>query len=96
MNVALAALDASFFRMRFDRLTPKERQYLRAMAALGDEPQRSADVAARLMRSTNAAGPARDSLIRKGMIYSPEHSIIAFTVPLFGDFMRRAMAEGRE
>jgi len=93
---AIAALDASFFRMRFDRLTPKERQYLRAMAALGDEPQRSADVAARLLRSTNAAGPARDSLIRKGMIYSPEHSIVAFTVPLFGDFMRRAMAEGRE
>jgi AAA ATPase domain len=93
---AIAALDASFFRMRFDRLTPKERQYLRAMAALGDHPQRSADVAARLMRSTNAAGPARDSLIRKGMIYSPEHSIVAFTVPLFGDFMRRAMAEGGE
>lgn len=47
------------------------------------------------MRSTNAAGPARDSLIRKGMIYSPGHSIVAFTVPLFGDFMRRVMAEGQ-
>jgi len=90
---ARAALDASFFRMRFDRLTPKERQYLRAMAALGDDGQRSADVAVRLGRSTNACGPARESLIHKGMIYSPEHGVVAFTVPLFGDFMRRAMAE---
>lgn len=90
---ARAALDASFFRMRFDRLTPKERQYMRAMAALGDHTQRSAEVAARLKRSTNACGPVRDSLIAKGMIYSPAHGEIAFTVPLFADFMRRAMAE---
>ena len=91
---AVAALDASFFRMRFDRLTPKERLYLRAMAAQGDGPVRSPDVAARLKRTTNACGPVRDSLIGKGMIYSPAHGLIGFTVPLFGDFMRRAMKEG--
>ena len=90
---AIAALDASFFRVRFDRLTPRERQYLRAMAALGDGVSRSADVAARLRKATTACGPVRDSLIRKGMLYSPEYGVIDFTVPLFGDFMRRAMAE---
>ena len=92
---AIAALDSGFFRMRFDRLTPKERQYLRAMAETGEVPQKSAEVAARLQRSTNACGPVRDNLIRKGMIYSPEHGKVAFTVPLFGDFMRRAMPEGQ-
>jgi hypothetical protein len=90
---AIAALDAGFFRMRFDRLTPRERHYLRAMAVGGEGPQRSADVAARLGRSTNACGPVRDSLIRKGMIHGPEHGRVAFTVPLFGDFMRRALPE---
>ncbi|MGI8841994.1 MAG: AAA family ATPase [Caulobacteraceae bacterium] len=88
---AMAALDQNFFRVRFDRLTPSERIYLRAMAGLGDGPARSADVAASLDRTTNAAGPVRDSLIRKGMLYSPELGVLDFTVPLFGDFMRRAM-----
>lgn len=91
---AVAALDAGFFRMRFERLTPGERLYLRAMAEGGEGPQRSADVAARLGRSTNACGPLRDSLIRKGMIFGPAHGQVAFTVPLFGDFMRRAMPAG--
>jgi hypothetical protein len=91
--LAMAELDASFFRVRFDRLTPREKQYVRAMADLGDGPQRSGDVAARLARTTAACGPVRDSLIRKGMIYSSEHGLMAFTVPLFADFMRRAMPE---
>ncbi len=90
---AVAALDESFFRMRFERLSLKERQYLRAMAGLGDGPHRSALIAERLARSTSAASPVRDSLIRKGMVYSPEYGMIAFTVPLFGNFMRRAIPE---
>ena len=88
---AIAGLDANFFRVRFDRLTPAEQHYLRAMAAIGDGPARSAEVAAQSGRSTNAAGPVRDSLIRKGMLFSPEHGVVDFTVPLFGDFMRRAL-----
>lgn len=91
---AIAALDQNFFRVRFDRLTPAERIYLRVMAELGDGPSRSGDVAAALGRTTNAAGPVRDSLIRKGMLYSPELGTLDFTVPLFGDFMRRAMPQG--
>ncbi|WP_243453787.1 ATP-binding protein [Sandaracinobacteroides saxicola] len=91
--LARAELDASFFRVRFDRLTPRERQYLRAMADLGDGPQRSGDVAERIERTTSQCGPVRDSLIRKGMIYSSEHGLMDFTVPLFADFMRRAMPD---
>ena len=88
---AMAALDQNFFRVRFDRLTPAERIYLRAMAEIGDGPARSADVAAALSKTTNAAGPVRDSLIRKGMLFSPGLGTLDFTVPLFGDFMRRAV-----
>lgn len=91
--IAVAELDASFFRVRFDRLTPRERQYARAMADLGDGAQRSGDVAARLNRTTQQCGPVRDGLIRKGMVYSSEHGLLAFTVPLFADFMRRAMPQ---
>jgi len=91
--IAVAELDASFFRVRFDRLTPREKQYARAMADLGDGAQRAGDVAAALRRTTAQCGPVRDSLIRKGMVYSSEHGLLAFTVPLFADFMRRAIAE---
>jgi hypothetical protein len=88
---AIAALDESFFRVRFDRLTPKEKQYLRAMAELGPGPHRSGDIAAELSRETSALGPVRSSLIVKGMIWSPTHGDTAFTVPLFDEFMRRIM-----
>ncbi len=91
--IAVAELDASFFRVRFDRLTPREKQYARAMAELGDGAQKSGDVAAMLKRTTAQCGPVRDSLIRKGMVYSSEHGLLAFTVPLFADFMRRAIPE---
>lgn len=87
--VAIAALDESFFRVRFDRLTPLERRYLRAMAELGPEPQRSGDVAAVLGREVTSLGPTRAQLISKGMIYSPNHGDTIFTVPLFDGFMRR-------
>ncbi|TWT43986.1 hypothetical protein RAS1_03900 [Phycisphaerae bacterium RAS1] len=88
---ALAALDESFFRVRFDRLTPSEKKYLRAMAALGAGPHRSGDIAAELRRSVTSLGPTRSQLIAKGMIWSPNHGDTAFTVPLFDEFMRRIM-----
>jgi len=88
---AIAELDASFFRVRFDRLTPQEKAYLRAMAELGAGPYRSGDVANRLGRMVTAVAPTRAALIAKGMAYSPAHGDIAFTVPLFDGFMRRSM-----
>ncbi len=93
-EVAVATLDESFFRVRFDRLTPKEKEYLRAMASLGPGPYRSGDVAGALGRNLQQVGQARSSLIEKGMIWSPEHGGTAFTVPLFDEFMRRIMPEG--
>lgn len=88
---ALAALDESFFRVRFDRLTPSERRYLRAMAELGPGPHRSGDIAAKLDRKVTALGPTRNQLIAKGMVWSPSHGDTAFTVPMFDAFMRRIM-----
>src|ERR1700723_3345216 len=88
---AIAALDESFFRVRFDRLTPKEKQYLRAMAEFGPGPHRSGDIATLLGKPTNSLGPLRASLILKGMIWSPNHGDTAFTVPLFDEFMKRIM-----
>jgi AAA ATPase domain len=88
---AIAALDESFFRVRFDRLTPVEKRYLRAMAEIGPGPHRSGDVAQRLGRKVTSLGPTRNQLISKGMIWSPSHGDTAFTVPLFDEFMRRIM-----
>lgn len=88
---AIAALDESFFRVRFDRLTPAEKKYLRAMAELGAGPHRSGDVAEQLERKVTSLGPTRNQLIAKGMIWSPGHGDTAFTVPLFDSFMHRIM-----
>jgi hypothetical protein len=88
---AIAELDASFFRVRFDRCTPNEKQYLRAMADLGDDACRSGDIAAQLGKQGNQLGPVRASLIKKGMVYSPAHGDTAYTVPLFAGYMRRMM-----
>lgn len=88
---AIAALDESFFRVRFDRLTPLEKRYLRAMAELGPGPHRSGDIAVQLGRAVTSLGPTRGQLIAKGMIWSPNHGDTAFTVPLFDEFMRRIM-----
>lgn len=88
---ATAALDESFFRVRFDRLTPAEKKYLRAMAALGPGPHRSGDIADFLERKVTALAPMRSQLIRKGMVWSPNHGDTAFTVPLFDEFMKRIM-----
>lgn len=84
-------LDENFFRVRFDRLTPSEKRFLRAMAEMGPGPHRTGDIADRLGVQVNSLGPVRAKLIRKGMIYSPAHGDLAFTVPLFDEFMRRAM-----
>jgi hypothetical protein len=90
-TTAIAALDESFFRVRFDRLTPTERTYLRAMSELGPGPHRSGEISKRLKREISSLGPVRSSLITKGMIWSPIHGDTAFTVPLFDEFMRRIM-----
>ncbi len=88
---AIAALDESFFRVRFDRLTRAEKIYLRAMAELGAGPHRSGDIADKLSKKVNSLGPLRSNLISKGMIWSPTHGDTAFTVPLFDEFMKRIM-----
>jgi Cdc6-like AAA superfamily ATPase len=90
-TTAVAALDESFFRVRFDRLTPAEKKYMRAMAELGPGPHRSGDIAEELGRNVTSLGPTRSQLISKGMIWSPNHGDTAFTVPLFDEFMRRIM-----
>lgn len=90
-KAALENLDRSFFRVRFDRLTPREQDYLRALAELGDQPQRSGAVAQVLGATSEQVAPLRAGLIGKGMIYSPQHGDTAFTVPLFDQFMKRIM-----
>lgn len=98
-DVALAApevqrqLDENFFLVRLDRLTPAEKKYLRAMAQLGPGPHRSGDIATELGVKVESVAPRRSGLIQKGMIYSPAHGDTAFTVPLFDEFLCRAMPE---
>ncbi|MDN0076704.1 ATP-binding protein [Crenobacter sp. SG2303] len=86
-------LDKNFFRVRFDRLTPREQKFLRAMAELGPGPHRTGDVADKLAVKVQSMGPVRASLIKKGMVYSPSHGDMAFTVPLFDEFMRRVIPQ---
>ena len=88
---AIADLDESFFLMRFDRLTPTQKRYLRAMAQLGPGPHRSGDIADELGRKVTSLAPIRSQLLNKGMIWSPSHGDTAFTVPMFDEFMRRIM-----
>ena len=82
-----------FLRVPLDRLTPCERDYLRAMAELGSSPHRSGDVAVLLGISVTSAGPLRAGLRNKGVIYSPAHGDTAFTVPLFDGFKRRTITD---
>lgn len=86
-------LDENFFRVRMDRLTPAEKQYLAAMAELGAGPHRSGDIAATLGVKVESVAPRRSGLIRKGMVYSPAHGDTAFTVPMFDDFLRRSQSD---
>jgi hypothetical protein len=90
---ALERLDKGFFRVRLDRLTPREKDYVRAMAALGPGPHRSGEIAQRLSMDVTTAGPLRNGVIKKGMVYSPQHGDTAFTVPMFDEFMRRSMPD---
>lgn len=85
----LASLDEGFFKVRIDRLTKAEVQFVKAMAQLGDGPYAMADIARRMNRTQKSLGPSRASIISKGMIYSTDHGYLDFTVPLFAEFMRR-------
>ena len=84
-----AHLDAGFYRARWERAAPAQRAYLQAMAQDGDGPSQSGEVAARLRKTPTGVGPIRDSLIKKGLIYSPEHGQIAYTVPGMAGFIAR-------
>ncbi|MGB7392454.1 ATP-binding protein [Marinomonas sp.] len=92
-DLTIAKLDESFFRVRFDRLTPKEKTYLNEMAKLGAGPHRSGDIADSMKKKVSDVAPVRNSLIKKGMIWAPNHGDTAFTVPLFDEFMLRIMEE---
>jgi len=89
-------LDANFFKVRFDRLTPAERHFLRLMAQLGPGPHKVGDLSSELDVRVSALSANRANLIKKGMIYSPSYGYIAFTVPLFDQFMKRAMPHFQE
>jgi len=86
-------LDSSFFRVRLDRATEMQRVYLRAMAELGSAPQKAADVAEKMGRTSPQVAPTRAELIAMGLLYTPEHGYAAFTVPHFDTFMMRAVPE---
>lgn len=90
---SLKRLDEGFFRVRFDRLTPKEKIYLRTLASFGSGTHRSGDIAEKLAVKPQSVAPLRNNLIKKGMIYSPSHGDTEFTVPLFDKFMKRVMPE---
>lgn len=90
-QLAITQLDTSFFRVRFDRCTPMEKNYMRAMAEVNSSTPRSGDIAAVMNKEVNQLGPIRQSLIKKGMIYSPAHGDTAFTMPLFAEYMKRTM-----
>ena len=93
-DIVVADLDAGFFQVRLDRLTPAEQRYLRAMAELGPGPHRSGDVAKALKMKVESAAPIRSGLIKKGMAFSPAHGETAFTVPLFDQYLKREMPAG--
>ncbi|MCY3973053.1 MAG: ATP-binding protein [Candidatus Dadabacteria bacterium] len=86
---ALRRLDEGFFRVRYDRLTPKEREYVIAMASLERRPYRSSDIADKLGENVNTLGPQRARIIAKGVIYSPRYGDVEFSVPMFEEFVKR-------
>lgn len=88
-EIARANLDDSFFRVRFDRVSPREKEYMFAMAALGPGAHRSGDIASELGTTVESVAPVRSSLIKKGMVYSPAHGDTAFTVPMFNEYLIR-------
>jgi DNA-binding MarR family transcriptional regulator len=92
-DTVIKSLDENFFKVRFDRLTPSEKNFLRAIAEPGPSSKRTGDIALALNVKANTLSPIRSSLIKKGMIYSPAYGDIAFTVPLFDEFMIREIPE---
>jgi hypothetical protein len=86
-------LDVSFFRVRFDRLTNREKNYLRAMASLAGPSASASEIASVLGVKAQSLAPMRGGLITKGMIYAPNRGGTAFTVPMFDDYLRRAMPD---
>jgi len=92
-KVATKRLDENFFRVRFDRLTNSEKDFMRAMAEADSGPYKIGDIAECLGLKVGSLSPRRASLIHKGMIYSPQHGDLEYTVPLFDEFMRRAMPD---
>lgn len=90
-TTVIQRLDENFFRVRFDRLTPSEKNFLRAMAEMGPQEQRIGDIADKLGVKVTSLGPVRAKLISKGMLFSPAYGDLAFTVPLFDQFMLRAI-----
>ena len=87
-------LDANFFDVRFDRISNRERDFLRAMADFPqEEPVSTTDVGTRMGRGIGAVSPVRAALIAKGMIYAPSYGKVAYTVPLFADYMKRTMPQ---
>ncbi len=89
VDVGKASLDIGFFAARWERATPAERDYLAAMARDGEGPSSSGAIARRLKRQPSQLGPARANLISKGLVYAPEHGLIAYTVPGMADFIAR-------
>lgn len=87
-----AALDTGFFRVRWDRATRAEQRYLRAMSVDGDAGSPSGTVAERVGKKVTALGPTRAALISKGLVYAPEHGVVAFTVPGMAAFIARQPA----
>ena len=92
-ETVICCLDKSFFRVRFDRLTPREKEFLRAMADIKGENKRTNDVINALGVEKKSIGPTRANLINKSIIYSSSYGYLAYTVPLFGEFMQRAMPD---
>jgi hypothetical protein len=89
-RAAVERLDSGFFKVRGDRLTPRERDYMNAMASLGPGPHRSGEIAAAMKAKVSTVAPLRDGLIKKGMLYSPRHGETAFTVPMFDEYLKRS------
>lgn|SRR6185436_8875637 len=90
-ETVIKRLDKNFFRVRYDRLIPSEKIFLREMAKLGSGPYKTGDIANLLKRTTSSLAPVRAKLMKKGMIYSTAHGELDFTVPLFDEFMVRAV-----
>ena len=92
---ARQALDQRFYGPGFDRLSPREKGYLRSMAHLGPGPHRSSDIADSMDAKVTALGPLRAKLIKEGWVYCPAHGSLGFTAPGMDGFMRRAMPNFR-